>query len=96
MLGRVKKLIGTHYPLMLLCIGLICINTDVLAATDLLEGTTDNLVETLNKSGKTYIYIAEFILSIVAYIKTKNILFLAGLVVVSVFFNIMMSVAGIG
>jgi type IV conjugative transfer system pilin TraA len=94
-LNYFKKYIGMHYQFVLLCIGIICMSTDVLA-TDLLAGTTDNLVETLNKSGKTYIYIAEFILSIVAYIKTKNILFLAGIVVVAVFFNVMLSVAGIG
>ncbi len=94
MLSRVKKFIGMHYQLALLCLGLLFISTDVLA-TDLLAGTTDNLIDTLKSSGKIYIYIAEFILSIVAYIKTKNILFLAGIVVVSVFFNIMMSVAGI-
>lgn len=95
MLYRSKKFIAMHYQTILLCMGIICISTNALA-TDLLAGTTDNLVDTIKSSGKIYIYIAEFILSIVAYIKTKNILFLAGIVVVSVFFNIMMSVAGIG
>lgn len=95
MLSRFKKFISTHHQIILLCAGILCISSNALA-TDLLAGTTDNLVDTLKSSGKIYIYIAEFILSIVAYIKTKNILFLAGIVVVSVFFNIMMSVAGIG
>jgi hypothetical protein len=53
-LNYFKKYIGMHYQFVLLCIGIICMSTDVLA-TDLLAGTTDNLVETLNKSGKTYI-----------------------------------------
>lgn len=64
------------------------------AADDILKDTADGLIATLNGTGKLYLYIAEGIISIAAYIKTKNLLFLAGIVVVSVFFNIMMMVSG--
>lgn len=94
MLCRLKKFITMHYQTILLCIGIICISTDVLAV-DLLADTSTNLVDTINGSGKTYIYITECILSVVTYIKTKNMLFLGGIIVVSVFFNIMISVAGL-
>ncbi len=80
---------------LLLFMSVMCICSEVLAATDILDGTTDGLVATLNGSGKTYLYIAEGVVSLAAYIKTKNILFLAGIVVVSIFFNVMMTVAGI-
>jgi len=66
----------------------------VFAADDILDGTADGLIATLNGEGKLYLYIAEGIISIAAYIKTKNLLFLSGIVVVSVFFNIMMTVSG--
>lgn len=63
--------------------------------TDILAGTTDDLTKTLGSTGKTYLYIAEGVLSLAAYIKTKNLLFLTGIVVVATFFNIMMKVAGV-
>lgn len=91
--------IGMHTQVLcqlFLLMTVMCISSEVLAATDILDGTTDGLVATLNGSGKTYLYIAEGIISLAAYIKTKNILFLVGIVIVSVFFNVMMTVAGIG
>ena len=101
MVHRLKKAIrptAIHYKVycrLLLLMTVMCIGSEVLAADDILDGTTDGLVATLNGSGKTYLYIAEGIISLAAYIKTKNILFLAGIVVVSIFFNVMMTVAGI-
>ena len=64
-------------------------------AVDILDGTAAGLTATLKGTGKTYLYIAEGVLSLAAYIKTKNLLFLAGIVVVACFFNIMMKVAGV-
>ncbi len=102
MLHRLKKATNkqpvTHNQIiyqLLLFLGMICIGSDIFAANDILDGTTDSLVATLKGSGMTYIYIAEGVLSLAAYIKTKNILFLAGIVVVSIFFNVMLTVAGI-
>lgn len=75
---------------------LLCVCTNVFADdTDILAGTATGLTNTLKGTGKTYLYIAEGILSLAAYIKTKNLLFLAGIVVVATFFNIMLKVAGI-
>lgn len=75
---------------------LFLLSTHVFASSDdILDGTAKSLTATLNGTGKTYLYIAEGVLSLAAYIKTKNLLFLAGIVVVACFFNIMMKVAGV-
>lgn len=62
--------------------------------TDILQGTDASLWATLNGTGKKYIYAAEGILGMAAYMKTKNLLVLTGIVVVSIFFNIILSIAG--
>ena len=63
-------------------------------AADLLAGTQNMLMETLQGTGKTYLYIGECIVSLLAYIQTKNVLVLLGIIVVAVFFNVMLSVTG--
>jgi hypothetical protein len=62
---------------------------------DILAGTDKSLGATLSKTGKTYLYVAEGILSLAMYIKTKNLLVLGGIVVVAVFFNIVLKVSNI-
>lgn len=82
--------------LKLVCVlGIFLLSSSVFADDDILAGTATSLTATLNGTGKTYLYIAEGVLSLAAYIKTKNLLFLAGIVVVAAFFNIMMKVAGV-
>ena len=61
---------------------------------DILSGTDASLWATLTGTGKKYIYAAEGILGLAAYMKTKNLLVLSGIVVVSIFFNIILSIAG--
>lgn len=97
---KIVKFIQEHNQItlkLLLLISMPIVSAQVLAdpSDDILSGTTTALVATLKGSGKTYLYIAEGVLSLAAYIKTKNLLFLAGIVVVSIFFNVMMKVAGI-
>lgn len=80
---------------LLLCIGLMSLCVSALAdGTDILQGTDASLWATLNGTGKKYIYAAEGILGMAAYMKTKNLLVLSGIVVVSIFFNIILSIAG--
>jgi hypothetical protein len=62
--------------------------------TDILAGTDASLWETLNNTGKKYIYAIEGILGLAAYMKTKNLMVLTGIVAVSIFFNIILSIAG--
>ena len=62
--------------------------------TDLLTGTEANLLKTLSGTGMKFVYLAEGIVSLAAYIKTKNLLVLSGVIVVSVFFNILIHVVG--
>lgn len=64
-------------------------------ANDLLSGTEANLVDTLNGTGKKYLYIAEGIVSLLIYIKTKNVVALIGIMVVAIFFNVMLKIAGV-
>lgn len=63
-------------------------------ASDLLNGTETDLMDTLNGTGKKYLYIAECLVSLLVYIKTKNVLVLIGIMVVAIFFNIMIKMAG--
>jgi hypothetical protein len=83
MLKKIKEFFVLHqkniYQL-LLVIGMLCVCTDIFAeGKDLLDGTADDLIQTINTTGKTYIYLAEGILSAALYIKSKNLLVLAGI-----------------
>jgi hypothetical protein len=79
----------------LLAIGLMGFCLSALAnGSDILQGTDASLWATLNGTGKKYIYASEGILGLAAYMKTKNLLVLSGIVVVSIFFNIILSIAG--
>lgn len=64
-------------------------------ATDLLAGTTEDLVDTLNTSGKMYMYIAQIVIAIVTYIRSQNILVLTTVIVLCVAFDVMMHIAGL-
>ena len=63
-------------------------------AADLLEGTETALMDTLKGTGKKYLYIAECVVSLMAYITTKNVMVLIGIIIVAVFFNIMLKLTG--
>lgn len=71
---------------------LVSLSAHVFAA-DLLQGTETNLLDTLNGTGKKYLYLSEGIVSLLLYIKTKNVMVLVGIIVVAVFFNIMLKIA---
>ena len=60
-------------------------------AADLLAGTDTTLLDTLNGTGKKYLYIGECVVSLLAYIQTKNVVVLVGIIVVAIFFNIMIT-----
>ncbi len=79
--------------LVLAVISLTSLATQVFA-TDLLVGTEANLLETLKGTGKKYLYIGECVVSLLAYIQTKNVVVLVGIIVVAVFFNIMITMVG--
>lgn len=68
--------------------------TQVFAADDLLEGTEKALLGTIKGTGKTYLYIAECLVSLFVYIQTKNVMVLIGIIVVAIFFNIMLTMVG--
>lgn len=64
--------------------------------TDLLSGTDQSAWATFNGTGKKYIYLGEGLLALFTYIKTKNVMALIGIVVVAVFINIILKMAGQG
>ena len=74
-------------------VSLSCLATQTFAA-DLLAGTETTLLETLKGTGKKYLYIGECVVSLLAYIQTKNVVFLIGIIVVAIFFNIMITMVG--
>ena len=80
---------------LLLTLGLIGLSSYALAddqAKDLLDGTAASLIKTLSGTGMKFVYLTEGIVSLAAYIKTKNLLVLSGIVVVSIFFNIVLHI----
>lgn len=81
--------------MMLVLFGLMLSASAFADGTDILAGTSENLVNTIKGSGSIYLYLAEGIISLAAFIKTKNILVLSGIIVVSVFINVMLKVAGV-
>lgn len=82
-----------HVLRALAAVSLASLATQVFAA-DLLAGTEATLLETLQGTGKKYLYIGECVVSLLAYIQTKNVVVLIGIIVVAIFFNIMLTMVG--
>ena len=61
---------------------------------DIIGGLDKDLLTTLKGSGRYYLYLIEGVIGLGAYMKTKNLLFLSGILVVACFFNIVIKVAG--
>lgn len=64
------------------------------SGADLLQGTDQSAWATFEGTGKKYIYLGEGLLALFTYIKTKNILTLIGIVIVAIFINIILKMAG--
>ena len=79
--------------LLVVCL-LSMISTCYADGSDLLEGTGNDLIATLMGSRfKMFVYIGEGLLSLIAFIKTKNPLILFGIIVVAFFFNLILHVS---
>ncbi|GEM_PF-1659425 len=67
------------------------------AGEDPLDGTEGSIVTTLGPggTGRKFLYLVEGVVSIAAYIKTKNLLMFGGVVGIAIFLNILFKVAGI-
>lgn len=65
------------------------------AGKDLLEGTTDDLSATILGKGKTFIYLAEIVLSIIVFLKTRNPAVFIGIIIITIGFNVMIKLAGL-
>ena len=80
--------------LMIFLLGII--STCYADGSDLLDGTGSDLIATLMGSRfKMFVYIGEGLLSLIAFIKTKNPLILFGIIVVAFFFNLILHVSGV-
>lgn len=95
---KLKKSVTDHQKEIFTTIGLflmVLLSTSVFAddGKDLIGGLDKDLLKTLNGSGRYYLYLIEGIIGLGAYMKTKNLLFLTGILVVACFFNIVIKVA---
>ncbi len=63
-------------------------------AEDVLTGTTSDATTTLSGSGKKWLYLIEGVSALGAYIKSKNVFVLGGVVVVALMVNIILHLAG--
>lgn len=79
----------------LLALALLIVASHAFAdGTDFLQGTDQSAWATFNGTGKKYLYLGEGLLALFTYIKTKNVLALIGIVVVAIFINIILKMAG--
>ncbi len=80
----------------LLAIFLLILNSHAFAddTSDLLQGTDQSAWTTFNGTGKKYLYLIEGLVALFMYIKSKNIMVLTGIVVVAIFINIILHMAG--
>lgn len=74
---------------------LLCRHAFAADGTDLLAGTDVDLIQTVKGTGKKYIYIAELIIASIGFIKTRNPTVFAGILALSVGFNVLLKVAGV-
>jgi hypothetical protein len=97
-----KAMYRFYYPesiLFLKCVLvliLLFLNSHAFAdsGSDLLQGTDQSAWATFEGTGKKYIYLGEGLLALFTYIKTKNVLTLIGIVVVAIFIDIILKMAG--
>lgn len=62
--------------------------------SDLLQGTDQSAWATFNGTGKKYLYLVEGLVALFMYIKSKNVMALTGIVVVAIFINVILHMAG--
>lgn len=72
-------------------LGLVSVNVFAVGH-DILAGTDTDLMATVQGSGRKYLYLAEGITSIAAYMKTRNFFVLGGILVVALAFNMLLKV----
>lgn len=64
-------------------------------ADDLLKGTETNLVDTINGTGKKYLYIGEFVIACLAWLQARTVKAFFGVLILSVGANIILKIGGI-
>lgn len=73
----------------------LCLSTQIAHADDLLKSAFDDANATFVGSGKKFIYLAEIVISIVGFMKTRNVMVLTGCVIIAIFLNLAMKIGGI-
>jgi hypothetical protein len=80
-----KKITGKQWIIFGLATFFLLFGVDHLAmATDELQGTTTNATDTIEGTGMTYIYIAEFVVALFTYIKTRSMWVWVGIIVIMI------------
>jgi hypothetical protein len=77
----------------LMAVCLIVLATHVFA-NDILQGTDTDAHDTLNGTGKKFIYLGEIIVVLVGFVKTRNVWLFAGIFVIPIFTAIGFHMAG--
>lgn len=70
------------------------ITSHISLAEDLLSGTATDLYDTVNGTGKKFLYLIEIVVAFGSYIKTKNLWVLTGVITIAIAFDIFLKVAG--
>lgn len=90
-----------HHPALKITISILLLGSllgvcfhALASGKDILSGTTADATTTIGSSGKKWLYLIEGISALFAYIKSKNVFVLGGVVVVAIFVNILLSLAG--
>lgn len=78
----------------LFVIAIFLMGTHLAHAEDLLAGAFEDANQTFIGTGKKFIYLAEIIISIVGFIKTRNILIFSGCVIIAIFLNVGLRMVG--
>ncbi len=87
----IKKITGIGHARGLFLISLVALTSISFAASgDMLEGTSNALVDTILKTGKIYIYLGELVVAVIIYIKSRNIGVFTGIIVIAFFLNYIM------
>jgi hypothetical protein len=95
-----SSILGPYRTVIVKALMVVCllgfISTCFADGSDLLDGTGSDLIATLMGSRfKMFVYIGEGLLSLIAFIKTKNPLILLGIIVVAFFFNLILHISGV-
>jgi hypothetical protein len=94
LIGTDKK-INSKYILNFILFTALMFMCTYVFAEDILKGTETNLIDTINGTGKKYLYISEFVVACLAWLTARNVKAFFGVLILSVGANIILKIGGI-